>query len=123
MHEIRETFRGNYSRALDAVLSITQSLTICTIYNPAFGQLDESSHLQAPAEAALSIFNDVITQEALWRGLPLIDLRMLCTESADFANPIEPSFRGGQKIARAIIDSLPNTMSATAKMPVAIGGA
>jgi hypothetical protein len=34
--------------------------------------------------------------------LPLIDLRLVCNEDADFANPIEPSVRGGAKIATAI---------------------
>jgi hypothetical protein len=38
--------------------------------------------------------------------LPVIDLRLVCTEPADYANPIEPSSRGGEKIARAIIGAL-----------------
>jgi len=29
-------------------------------------------------------------------------LRLICDEDADFANPIEPSARGGAKIAQAI---------------------
>jgi hypothetical protein len=34
----------------------------------------------------------------------LLDLRLICTEAADYApvSPIEPSSRGGQKIAAAI---------------------
>jgi hypothetical protein len=38
--------------------------------------------------------------------LPAIDLRLVCTEPADYANPIEPSGRGGLKIAGAIARSL-----------------
>jgi hypothetical protein len=34
--------------------------------------------------------------------LPLIDLRLVCSEDADFANSIEPSVAGGAKIATAI---------------------
>jgi hypothetical protein len=34
--------------------------------------------------------------------MPAIELRHVCTEPADYANPIEPSVRGGAKIARAI---------------------
>ncbi len=41
-------------------------------------------------------------REAFARGLPLIDLRLVCDEDADFANPIEPSARGGGKIAAEI---------------------
>ncbi len=76
-----------------------QRLTIvCTVYNPNF---DEAA-MQRPAEAALSIFNDVIMQEAVRRRVPMIDLRLVCTEPAHYANPIEPSNEGGARIAEAI---------------------
>ena len=32
------------------------------------------------------------------------DLRLICTEEADYANPIEPSERCGEKISRAIVE-------------------
>jgi hypothetical protein len=35
-------------------------------------------------------------------GISLIDLRLICAEDGDYANPIEPSALGGAKIARAI---------------------
>jgi hypothetical protein len=31
-----------------------------------------------------------------------LDLRLVCNELADYANPIEPSVAGGAKIARTI---------------------
>ena len=37
-------------------------------------------------------------------GLPLTDLRVICDEPEDYANPIEPSVQGGAKIARAIVE-------------------
>jgi hypothetical protein len=36
------------------------------------------------------------------RGVDVIDLRLVCTEPSDYANPIEPSGAGGRKIAAAI---------------------
>ena len=48
------------------------------------------------------LFNDCITREAFAGGLSLIDLRLICDRDEDFANPIEPSVRGGAKIAAAI---------------------
>jgi hypothetical protein len=48
------------------------------------------------------LFNDVITRAAFARGLPLIDLRLICSEPSDYANPIEPSAQRGDKIAAAI---------------------
>ena len=54
------------------------------------------------AMVGLSVYNDIITKEAFQAGLPLIDLRVLCDEDQDFANPIEPSYIGGLKIANKI---------------------
>ena len=58
------------------------------------------------AVAGLTAFNDRIIRAAFARGLPLLDLRLICTEEGDYANPIEPSARGGEKIARAIAESV-----------------
>jgi len=58
--------------------------------------------MQRLAVAGLTVFNDVITRQAFARGLPLIDLRLVCDEDADYANPIEPSSQGGEKIASTI---------------------
>ena len=33
----------------------------------------------------------------------MIELRSICTQQADYANPIEPSSVGGEKIARVIV--------------------
>ncbi len=75
--------------------------TLCTIYN---GNLPPA---QAPtARIALSIFNDVILRVAFEHHLPVIELRLICNEPMDYANPIEPSGRGGWKIAHAIARSL-----------------
>ena len=48
------------------------------------------------------MFNDRITRAAFARDLPVIDLRLICDQDEDYANPIEPSVRGGEKIAAAI---------------------
>jgi hypothetical protein len=48
------------------------------------------------------LFNDVITRTAFAIGAALIDLRLICDADEDYANPIEPSVQGGDKIASAI---------------------
>jgi hypothetical protein len=53
--------------------------------------------------SALALFNGVIIRVAIDRGLPVIDLRLVCTAPADYANPIEPSSTGGAKIAAVIV--------------------
>jgi hypothetical protein len=44
----------------------------------------------------------VIMRAAFARGLPLIDLRLIIDDDADYANDIEPSVAGGAKIAKVI---------------------
>ena len=60
------------------------------------------------AEAGLSFFNDVITEEALRRDLPILDLREVCSEPPAFANDIEPSEVGGDLITDSILSHLPH---------------
>jgi hypothetical protein len=58
--------------------------------------------MQMLAVTALCVFNDAIIRAAFSHGLPLIDLRLVCDDERDYANSIEPSARGGAKIAAAI---------------------
>ena len=94
-----EEFERDYRRMPDALLARGLPAAVCTIYHPRFPDAGE----QRLAVAALSVYNDVILREAFGRGLPVIDLRLVCSEDADYANPIEPSSHGGDKIARAIV--------------------
>jgi hypothetical protein len=48
------------------------------------------------------LFNDVIIRTAFESNAALVDLRLVCSEPSDYANPIEPSGSGGLKIARAV---------------------
>jgi hypothetical protein len=94
-------FERGYRMAIDPVRNLGLPMTICTIYNGNLGGQEG-----AVARVALTAFNDVILRVAFDSRLPVIDLRLVCTEPADYANPIEPSSRGGEKIARAIIGAL-----------------
>jgi hypothetical protein len=96
--DIQDDFQRDYQIMLDAVLARRLPTALCTIYYPRF----PDSQLQRTAVTALTVFNDCITREAFSRGLPLIDLRLVCNEDSDYANPIEPSVQGGEKIASAI---------------------
>jgi lysophospholipase L1-like esterase len=95
---VRARFLEAYRAMLDALLGRGLPAAVCTIYDPRFPDPGR----RRLAVAGLALFNDAIAREAFARGLPLIDLRLVCGEDADFANPIEPSARGGAKIAREI---------------------
>jgi hypothetical protein len=95
---IQAKFEWVYQRMLDVVSARDLPLAICTIYNGAF----PDAAFQQLATLGAAIFDDVILRAATMRRLPALDLRLVCTEPSDFANPIEPSASGGAKIARAI---------------------
>jgi hypothetical protein len=95
---LREEFGAACRSMLDAVARRCPT-AICTIYEGAF----PDPRFTRLATTALALLNDCITREASSRGLPLVDLRVICDRVEDFANPIEPSGPGGRKIASAIV--------------------
>ena len=97
MADIREAFERDYRTMLKLVTKIGLPTAVCTIYESIPG-LERTLHV------SLSIFNDVIVREAVLLGLPVIDLRLVCSEAEDYSevSPIEPSAMGGEKIAKAI---------------------
>lgn len=93
-----DQFEYNYQAMLRPVLDRKLPTALCTVYYPRFPE----PAFQRVAVTALTVFNDCIIRAAFAHGLPLLDLRLICNEDADFANPIEPSVQGGAKIAAAI---------------------
>ena len=96
--DIRDEFGGRYVAMLGGVLRLGLPAALCTIYE---GRLPDPLRRRV-ATTALTLFNDCILRQAFAHGLPVIDLRFVCNEDADYANPIEPSAQGGNKIAAAI---------------------
>ena len=94
---VRE-FEARYRAAVAACLERGLPLVLCTIYHGSFPDRDYRERVVV----ALSVFNDAIVRTAAAHGLDVIDLRAVCDQPQDYANPIEPSSVGGAKIARAI---------------------
>jgi hypothetical protein len=101
LSQIGDLFEADYSAMLDAVLGKGLPAAICTIYDPRYPEPG-----RRVAVAGLALVNDRILRQAFLRGLPILDLRLICDQDDDFANPIEPSAQGGAKIAAAIAELL-----------------
>jgi lysophospholipase L1-like esterase len=95
--EAQSRFRQAYARMVEAVVATGLPAALCTIYDSNYPEPQ-----RRVVVAGLALFNDVITRAAFSRRLPVLDLRLVCSEPSDYANPIEPSAQGGDKIARAI---------------------
>ena len=94
---IQKEFRRDYRAMLEAVLALGKHTVVCTIYDAVPGIAETEL-------AALSLFNDVITAEAVFSGIPVVDLRWVCRDASDYSplSPIEPSSQGGAKIAATL---------------------
>jgi lysophospholipase L1-like esterase len=97
MRKVVRTFSEDYRRLLQHLAMRGLPVALCTIYEPRFAD----RLTQEMAVAGLAHFNDVIQREAHARGLPLLDLRLVCTTDEDFVLEIEPSAIGGARIAAA----------------------
>lgn len=96
---IADEFERSYRSMLTPVLGRRLPTAVSTIYYPRF----PDPRMQRLSVTALTLFNDAIIRTAFENGLALLDLRLICNEDADYANPIEPSAHGGEKIASAIV--------------------
>ncbi len=94
-------FGEEYRTALDEVASVGLPAIVCTVYGGAFPEPEA-----AMIETALRIFDHEILEAAADRSIPVVDLRRVCNQREHYWNPIEPSERGGARIAAAILDAI-----------------
>jgi GDSL-like Lipase/Acylhydrolase family len=111
-------FERAYRSAIRDVVALGHPTAVCTIYN---GALERDR--AAIARLGVALFNDAILRTAMHLGLDIVELRTVCTDPADYANPIEPSVQGGLKIARTIARAVGATNGADAKLVRLWGGA
>jgi len=96
--KIRQEFLSNYKHLLQEAQETGLPVIVCTIY-------DRCPGIKRSERLFLSIFfNKIIMRQATSVGIPVIDLRALCSEPDDYsdASPIEPSTKGAAKIAMRI---------------------
>lgn len=97
LSKAQDLFTADYDAMIDAVVATGLPTAVSTIYDT-----PQSAPSHRIIRTALALFNDSVTRAAFDRGVSVIDLRLICKEDQDYANPIEPSAHGGLKIARAI---------------------
>jgi lysophospholipase L1-like esterase len=99
--QIQKEFEVTYQGLITKLDALGKPLLLCTIY-------DQVPGLPPELRTALGLFNDVIFREAVRFELPVLDLRMVCTEPDDYSekSPIEPSSKGGEKMAARLVNSV-----------------
>jgi hypothetical protein len=96
-------FEKSYAALMEELLALNKPLLVCTIYDSVPG-------LNEPLKVALALFNDIILRNAIARGVPVLDLRMVLTDPGDYSikSPIEPSSQGGAKLVDRIVVIISN---------------
>ena len=96
--DVQQRFEAQYMMVIDALIDTGKPLLICTIY-------DRVPGLSHELRSALSLFNDVILRAGVKGRVPILDLREICTDPADYStlSPIEPSVAGGEKISGRLV--------------------
>ena len=99
--QMKTDFQVNYQALISNLLTLNKPLMVCTFY-------DHVPGLPAELGTALGLFNDVILHEAIKLGLPVLDLRLVCTEPSDYSekSPIEPSSQGGEKLTNRLVTAM-----------------
>ena len=95
------TFEASYRRTLSEIVHRVPHVAVCTIYDANLPGDDA-----ALTRVGLMMFNDVILRAAFERRLPVIDLRLIVVDASDYANELEPSSQGAEKIATAVSSAL-----------------
>ena len=108
-------FHAEYEQTIDLIQARSGGarLIVCSLYGPCMhGRFalggPRLRRLVRKLVVAVGVWalNRVITRAAKRRRLPLIDLRAIFNSEWDYANPIEPSAQGGDKISENILHVL-----------------
>ena len=80
-----------------------QKVILCSVYKPCFAHFDVRPRQEA-VDVGVVLFADLIHRVGRELGVAILDMRTVMDSVECFANPIEPSTIGGEKIARGIME-------------------
>jgi len=121
MNSFVEPIRERYEEIVERLVKQEGKALLCTVYNGDFERGDGYETLEINQEFTSSfgvlfegkqeaagiiarVFNDIVYSTGNKFGVDVLELREIFTESADYANPIEPSHIGGEKLAKRILE-------------------
>ena len=100
--EIIKPMQQEYESIVANLSNYRAKLLLCTVYEGDLVDSDEFSDVIYSSKTMLSIFNDLVYRTAQKYNAEVLELRDIFVLPKDYANPIEPSHIGGEKLAKAI---------------------
>ena len=107
--EIIEPFKKQYETIVANLSNHRANLLLCTVYEGDLVDSDEFSDVSNSSKTMVSIFNDIVYRVANKFNADVLELRDIFISSDDYANPIEPSHIGGEKLAQSIVQWIRST--------------
>ena len=106
--EIIKPMQQEYESIVANLSNYRAKLLLCTVYEGDLVDSDEFSDVLYSSKTMLSIFNDLVYRTAQKYNGDVLELRDIFISSEDYANPIEPSHIGGEKLAKSIVEWVNN---------------
>ena len=106
---ILKPLEQRFETIVEKLSSHRASLLLCTVYEGDLGRTDEFRDVLDSSKIMVSSFNDTVYKTASMYNADVLELRHIFTSPEDYANPIEPSHIGGEKLAQAITDWIQKT--------------
>ena len=103
-NEIFQPLEVRYETIVKNFASQRANLLLCTVYEGDLGRSEEFKDVLDSSKIMVSSLNDIIYKTASRYNAEVLELRNIFTSSEDYANPIEPSHIGGEKLAKKIIE-------------------
>ena len=108
-NEIFQPLAERYEAIVRVLSSYRANLLLLTVYEGDLGRTDEFRGVLNSSKIMASSLNDIVYKTAKKYGADVLELRHIFTSSEDYANPIEPSHIGGEKLAKAITEWVETT--------------
>ena len=74
------------------------------MYEGDLGRTDEFRDISDSSKIMVSSFNDIVYKTGQKYNADVLELREIFISAEDYANPIEPSHIGGEKLAKSILE-------------------
>ena len=107
--ELIGKIQENYIKILEHLSQYDAKVLLCTVYE---GDLESDvllAEYDKAGQAMLKMHNDTVYYLASKFKVDVLELRNIFNNKEDYANPIEPSHIGGEKLAKAIIQWMKNS--------------
>jgi lysophospholipase L1-like esterase len=107
--ELIGEIQENYTKILEHLSQYDAKVLLCTVYEGDLKSDVMLAQFDKAGQAMLKMHNDTVYYLASKFEVDVLELRNIFTNKEDYANPIEPSHIGGEKLAKAIIQWMKNS--------------